>query len=232
MLPNGSFLSLFFLYIVTGLTVGVSHCVGMCGPINLAIAMGRRDRSVFLPLALYHAGRITTYMILGGLMGFAGSFTGVAEVLPGMQHAVLTAAGILLISMGLSMAGIIPGIGRLNEITAGGGWVMGRIKKWMWSTSAYTYFPIGLLLGLLPCGPVYVALTAAASTGMAAGGTLKGMLSGIGIMAGFGSGTVPALFLLGKLSALRVPANRATLYRIAGIPVVISGVYFLFRGIS
>jgi sulfite exporter TauE/SafE len=63
---------IYLLAFMTGLTGGVSHCVGMCGPIvaSYSVAAGRPG---FLPHLLYGAGRITTYAFLGGTLGLAGS---------------------------------------------------------------------------------------------------------------------------------------------------------------
>ena len=222
--------SLYLIYLATGFTVGISHCIGMCGPIAVAISMGRKNQSVILPLSLYHIGRVLTYTLLGGAMGFAGSFTRVAEFLLNFQHIILIATGVLIVFMGLAMVGVISKIGFLSKDYSGSEFITKRFKQLVNSNHTVSYLPMGLLLGFLPCGPVYVALTAAAGSGIGAD-PLYGMLSGMGIMACFGLGTVPALFVLGKISSLKMVQSRQTIYRFAGILVILSGGYFIWRGI-
>ena len=63
---------LFPVALMTGLA-GSFHCVGMCGPIALALPIG--NRSVFeaaLSGILYNLGRIITYGVLGAIFGYFG----------------------------------------------------------------------------------------------------------------------------------------------------------------
>ena len=221
--------SIYLIYLITGFTVGISHCIGMCGPIVVAISMGREKDTVLLPLTLYHAGRITTYMMMGGVMGFVGSFTQVAEYLLSIQYVVLIATGILIILMGLAMMGILPVIRFFDGEYTGSRFIANRLKQLIRSKRTVSYLPMGLLLGFLPCGPVYVALTAATGSGVTSQHPMAGALSGMGIMACFGIGTVPALFVLGKVSALKMLSPRIWIYRIAGGFVVLSGGYFFME---
>jgi hypothetical protein len=221
--------SLFVLYFLTGLTVGVSHCLGMCGPIMMAVSMRAKGGSVFPSLALYHSGRILTYSLLGGIMGFLGSAAAVTAFMMGLKPAILFGAGILIIFMGLAMTGLIPGIRFFSKDPGGGEFFTGKIWSSVRGKQPLSFFVLGLLLGFLPCGPVYVALAAAAGSGAGGGGAFHGMISGVGVMACFGLGTTPALFLLGKLSALKVLANRVLIYRIAGVIVILSGVRFIVK---
>ena len=97
--------------------------------------------------------------------------------------------------------------------------------------SAYAYFPIGLLLGLLPCGPVYTALIAAAGTGIEAPNALYGFLSGAGLMVVFGLGTVPALILVAKLAGLGWLTSRRLIYRIGSVLMILAGLLYVIKGI-
>ena len=67
---------LFFLF--TGVAVGFGHCIGMCGPIVVALSLKSAERRRMLPHLFYHAGRIITYTVLGGIVGASGSFTSLA----------------------------------------------------------------------------------------------------------------------------------------------------------
>jgi sulfite exporter TauE/SafE len=91
--------------------------------------------------------------------------------------------------------------------------------------------PIGLLLGLLPCGPVYTALIAAAGAGMKAGSIMEGITKGIAVMLLFGIGTIPAIFLVAKLADMGWLKRRAIIYRIGAVLMVAVGLYFVVKGI-
>ena len=99
------------------------------------------------------------------------------------------------------------------------------------SRSTVSYYGIGLLLGLLPCGPVYTVLIAAARAGMEASTTRSGCLRGMALMFAFGIGTVPAVFLVGKLTSMGWLAKRQILYRIGAFLMIGVGIYFVVQGI-
>ena len=97
--------------------------------------------------------------------------------------------------------------------------------------STLIYFPLGLLLGLLPCGPVYTALLGAARVGMDAASTHHGVLAGMGLMAAFGLGTVPALFLVAKLADLGWIKSREIIYKVGAVLMIIVGLIFVIKAI-
>ncbi len=222
---------LYFIFLTTGFTVGFGHCIGMCGPIVVSLSLNLKGKNLFLPHLLYTTGRVITYGVLGGIMGASGSFTLIAAHLAGIQQGAMILAGIIIIVMALAMSGWIP-LGRIfgddynpNGIISRGFRKLSQVK----STAAY--FPIGLLLGLLPCGPVYTALLAAAGAGMKAAGTLEGIAKGMAVMILFGIGTIPALFAVAKLVDMGWLKKRQIIYRIGTILMIIVGVYFIVQGI-
>jgi sulfite exporter TauE/SafE len=222
---------LYLVFLITGFTVGFGHCVGMCGPIVVSLSLNLKGRSVLLPHLLYNAGRIITYAILGGLAGMLGSFTILTSSILSLQKGVLIFAGVLVLLMGLAMGGWIS----FGRIFGDGDSGTGVFSKWFHKLSAakspVVYLPLGLLLGLLPCGPVYTALIASARAGMAAQTALQGFLSGVGLMLAFGMGTVAPLLLIGKLAGLRWMKSREVIYRISSLLMILVGVYFIFQGI-
>jgi len=52
--------------------VGSFHCIGMCGPIALALPVGSGKYKSLLQKLLYNFGRVITYMIMGGFLGLIG----------------------------------------------------------------------------------------------------------------------------------------------------------------
>ena len=223
--------TLYLLFLITGFTLGFGHCIGMCGPIVVSLSLHLKGKSVLLPLVLYNLGRITTYVILGGLMGLTGSFTGVTAGIAGLQKGVMIAAGVMIILMGVAMSGWLPLRRIFGDCVNPEGLISKGFRRFSASNSPVAYLPLGLLLGLLPCGPVYTALVAAARAGMEAEASLEGLLVGSGVMLSFGLGTVPALFLVAKLADLGWLKSRQVIYKIGSILMMIVGAYFVIKGI-
>ena len=211
--------------------MGFGHCIGMCGPIVVSLSLSSKGRNLIVPHLLYNFGRVITYTLLGGVMGATGSFTLVAAHIAGIQKGAMIFAGIVIIIMGLAMSGWFH-LGRLSINFHNPQGLLSRGFKTLSQTnSRAAYLPIGLLLGLLPCGPVYTALIAAAGVGMQADGTMEGITKGMAVMLLFGIGTIPALFLVAKLVDMGWLKKRALVYRLGAILMIGVGVYFVVKGI-
>ena len=213
--------------------MGFGHCLGMCGPIvaSLALSSEGRSGSVLLPHLLYNFGRMTTYGVLGGIMGMTGSFARVTVSIASLQKGVMIFAAALIVAMGLAMADRIPLSKIFGDYHHPGGTLARGFRRLSAERSTAAYYPLGLLLGLLPCGPVYTALVAAARAGMEAGTSLEGFFLGMGLMFSFGLGTVPSLLLVAKLADLGWVKRRQVIYRASSILMIILGVYFVIRAI-
>ena len=222
---------LYPVFLATGFAVGFGHCIGMCGPIVVSLSLNLKDKNLLLPHLLYNSGRVVTYGVLGGVMGATGSFTLVAAHIAEIQKGAMIFAGILIIIMGLAMSGWISFGKVFGDSYNPGGFVSKGFRRLSQIKSPAAYFPIGLLLGLLPCGPVYTALLAAAGAGMKAAGTLDGIIKGMGVMICFGLGTVPALFLVAKLADMGWLKKREIIYRIGAVLIMAVGIYFIIKGI-
>ena len=222
---------IFLLFLTTGFTVGFGHCIGMCGPIVVSLSLNLKGKGFFLPHLLYNTGRVITYTIMGGIMGATGSFTLVAAHLTGIQRGAMIFAGIIIVLMALAMSGWIP-LGRIfGDYYNPDGIVTRGFRKLSRVKSTAAYFPIGLLLGLLPCGPVYTALLAAAGTGMDADNIPAGVIKGMAVMMSFGIGTIPALYLVARLSNMGWLKKRQIIYRVGTILMISVGLYFIAQGI-
>ena len=201
--------------------LGSVHCIGMCGPIVVALpgGFGRGTRLVVSRL-LYSGGRVVTYILMGALVGLIGK----SIVLAGFQRWLSVAAGIGIILAVLLPANITQKIfpAKFHYL------VVERIKK-AWGSLFHrrtmtSMFAIGLLNGLLPCGFLYAGLAAAATTGSA--------VSASAYMAMFGLGTVPALLatsLFGPLLNLRV---RQFFLRLLPVGAVVLGLLLVLRGMN
>jgi sulfite exporter TauE/SafE len=164
-------------------------------------------------LLVFNAGRITSYAIAGAIAGVAG---GAFASLLGAQTVLYVVANVMLIAIGLHLAGITS----LTMVEKLGAPLWRRLQplaaRVMRGGSAYA---AGLLWGWLPCGLVYGALTAAAFAGSAAGGALA--------MAAYGVGTLPWLMASGAAFGL---LRRKTTRAVAGATVLAFGVYGLAYG--
>lgn len=221
-----SFLSAFLV----GLLGGV-HCVGMCGGIVGALALGlpesvRRSRRMLPYLLAYNLARISSYTLAGGLMGGIGYL---AAHWSGLRHAQLglqVVAALFMIALGLYLAGWWMGLSRLEQA---GGHLWKRIeplgRRFLPVRTPGQAFLLGLLWGWLPCGLVYSVLVWSVSSGDALTGAL--------LMLGFGLGTLPTLLLMGMAATrLAVFVRHVWVRRVAGMLVMLFGVLTLARGIG
>jgi sulfite exporter TauE/SafE len=223
--------TLYLLYLSAGFSVGFGHCIGMCGPLVVAFSLNLKEKSILVPQLLYHLGRIITYALLGGAVAVAGSFTMVAAHLERFQKAVMIFAGVLIVLMGLAMAGWLPVGRRFGDHTRPGRWISKRFGKLLRVKSAGAYLALGLLLGLLPCGPVYTALLGSARAGMDADSLLHGLWAGMGLMGAFGTGTVPALFLVAKFADVGRLKSRVIIYKAGAVLMMIAGIIFIIKAV-
>ncbi|MFN0173813.1 MAG: sulfite exporter TauE/SafE family protein [Saprospiraceae bacterium] len=167
---------------------GSLHCVGMCGPLLLALPLDAAGKwQVLRKMLVYHAGRILTYVALGVLFGLLGKGLAIA----GLQKILSIGAGVFMLGMAFmawrfeQLVTALPGFGAFTQ------WVKSGIGNLMRKSPNGSTFSIGLLNGLLPCGMVYAALAGAiASTGGLEGGLF---------MAIFGLGTLPLLLMVSVL---------------------------------
>jgi sulfite exporter TauE/SafE len=221
--------SLPWVLFVTGLVGGAGHCVGMCGPIVAGYAVTLRDRAAVLPHLLFHLGRVTTYGVAGGIVGTSGSFVRVAAWAAPLQSVLLAVTGLLITLMGLSVGGWLPWIRRIDVTSPFGDAISRVVRRAMGSGSPGAAFPLGMAMGLLPCGMVYTALLSAARSGMEGGSPLDGFVRGSLAMTAFGAGTFPPLFLFGKVIGAAGPRLRGALSKIAAALLVAAGAIFAVR---
>ena len=170
-------------------------------------------------------------MLLGGVIGAAGSVTKTVSQMAGMQNMVMIAAGMLIIVMGLGMTGYFSRLNIFKDDFYPKGMISKGFGRLRAIQSPFIYYPIGLLLGFLPCGSIYTALFIAAGAGMETNSPWEGFFMGVGLMFFFGLGTVPPLFLVAKLTDLRWLKSREIIYKIGALFMVTVGIYFVIRGI-
>ncbi len=213
----------FFVLLGAGLLTGFSHCVGMCGPLVGAFTLRRRAerQEISSPLILFQTGRLTIYVLMGAILGSTGYI--LASIIRNWQGVFSIALGILTVTLGLSLLGLLP-FQRWLASTGLAHFVASWIKQLISSNHPAAPFGLGLANGLLPCGPVYaMALLAATSSDP---------LKGASVMLIFGLGTLIPMLGLGFSTSLLSIRLRSNLYRIAAILVVIVGLQLTMRGLA
>jgi len=203
----------------------------MCGPLVAGYAITLRNRSATLPHLLFHLGRVTTYGIAGGVVGASGSLLRFAAWVAPAQQLLLVATGVLIALMGLSVGGWLPWARRIEGSAPFGGALAGIARRAAEAGGPGAAFPLGMAMGLLPCGMVYTALLSAARSGMDGGSPADGFVRGFLAMAAFGAGTFPALFLFGKVVAAAGPSLRGALSKVAAALLVAAGMMFAARAV-
>ena len=201
------------------------HCIGMCGGIVIAYSSAKIDNKwsnlmqVFAHLA-YSFGRITTYVVLGAIFGAIG---GVVQFNGYATAALTIIAGIFMILAGLSLLGKLEFLTKLEHSFSQTKWYQEIFRQVLRSKSLYSFYILGLLNGLLPCGLVYFFAVTAASTGSPLWGAL--------VMLIFGLSTIPALFSLGFFTQLLNKSSlRKNMMNLASIIVILFGIYTIYRG--
>ena len=181
-----SYLTLFLLGFFGG-----GHCLAMCGGLSSAFALQLPPHINRLWLiVLMNLGRLSSYTAIGLIVGALGQFGISLDQTRGVQTALFFAANILLLLLGLYLAGLsdlvrhIEGAGkpiwkRLNPL----------LNRLLPIKSVPACFAVGLLWGWLPCGLVYSASLYALGSGSALHGGL--------LMLCFALGTLPNLLAFG-----------------------------------
>jgi uncharacterized protein len=197
---------------------GSFHCIGMCGPIALAVG-GKGNTSYFQHKILYNLGRSFTYALLGlvvGSLGFSLSLAGFQQ-----GFSILIGLVILIFSVRYKKADQFVRIPALSGMV---NWVKRILNRFLKAGGAGAYFATGLANGLLPCGMVYMALVAALG--------LQSPSFGAAYMFFFGLGTIPLLLVLMYSGKLISMAIRERLQRAIPYLGAVIGIIFILRGLG
>ncbi|MCF6298789.1 MAG: sulfite exporter TauE/SafE family protein [Thiomicrorhabdus sp.] len=217
--------------LITALIVGFLggvHCLGMCGGVVGALTFSLEPKVQsswwrMLPYQVaYNLGRLSSYVVIGGLFGFLGASIGsLATFLP-IQQGLQVVAGVFMIALGLYLGGWWFG---LVVIERAGQAIWKKISPYTARLTAVKTLPqawlYGLIWGWLPCGLVYSMLIMAMSSGSAMDGAL--------VMLAFGLGTLPNLLLMGVFAFYFTKlARNLWVRRFAGFSVISMGVWQLY----
>jgi sulfite exporter TauE/SafE len=198
------------------------HCVGMCGGIVIAysstkIEQGWSKTKQSISHILYSLGRVLTYSILGAIFGYVGGVATFSNIASG---SLLLLAGVAMLLTGLSLLGKIKFLTVIEHSVSSSSWYQKSFRSLLSNGSLFSFFLLGMLNGLLPCGFVYFFAITAASTANPMYGAL--------VMFIFGIATIPALFSLGFFVGLfKQSGFRNLMIKIAALLVIVFAVYTL-----
>lgn len=212
---------------VVGLLTSV-HCVAMCGGISLAqsiaklgdsrvgrgaagIAGSGENFKKLMPGLLYNGGRVVSYTIVGGIVGALGAAFSFSPVMKGV---IAAAAGLFMMLLGLKMLGLLSGLPQVSRLIPAP--IRGIAGRFSSALGKRGPFAVGILNGLMPCGPLQTMQLYALGTGSLLAGALSMFI--------FSVGTVP-LMLVFSLAAAFIPKKF--------IPIMVkaSAVLVMFLGL-
>jgi sulfite exporter TauE/SafE len=197
---------------------GSVHCIGMCGPLALAIpSFQTKWWFIVSDKLLYNIGRVITYSFLGLFIGLMGRQLWMA----GLQQGVSLFSGMLIIMAGFS---------RLFKVRLGQSIIMNKFLSPINRLLAYAlqhkagHLIIGLMNGFLPCGFVYLALVGAINT--------TSPVAAAQYMFWFGMGTFPLMLLATVSSGFIGPSVRRRINRTMPYLMICLGFWFILRGLN
>lgn len=214
------------LLIVMSGALGSAHCLGMCGGFAAMVGMpARSSRTAIARQLAYSLGRITTYAMLGGLAGYAGTRLANSVWLANVVNvaAVMTVlCGLFLVVEGWRSAGLRIFPRRRTAIAFYPCLSTGLVGAFLRTPGLLHAFVAGTMTGFLPCGLVYGFLALSAAE--------RDPIRGMAVMLAFGFGTVPLMMLAGIGSAALNVAVRQKVLRVAALCVAMTGGLTVYRG--
>ena len=202
---------------MTGLLTSV-HCLAMCGGINLtqSVMASSQKQKILRSNVLYHTGRVLSYTLIGAIAGGIGSVLTLGGIFKGF---VAVTAGIAMLIMALNMLGVFRSLRKLWPKFSGKthASLFARIKSG-------SSFLIGLLNGLMPCGPLQAMQLYALSTGS----SLQGALS----MLAFSLGTIPLMFGFGLISSKLNRKYSRVMLTVSSMLIFVMGLNILGNGLA
>lgn len=218
---SGSYSSLPIVFLV-GLTAGVSTCMALVGGLVLGASARfsaqfphatRMEK--FKPHIFFNLGRIASYVVLGGLIGYAGSLFQLSTSVLGM---LTVAVGLVMLLLGGQLIDIFPVLKKISfTLPKGLHRMLGIQEKTEEQYSNKNAAVMGAMTFFLPCGFTQAMQLYAMSTGSPITGALT--------MGVFALGTAPGLLGVGGLTSVIKGGAAKLFFKTAGV-VVISLAFF------
>lgn len=200
--------------------LGSLHCIGMCGPIAMALPYQAKTTSLtILNVLLYNFGRVTTYAIIGLLPGLLG----LGLALSGFQRNVSLTLGLLFFAAALISLGIIRFQQQLPFLDQFYQKVQKKLGSLMGSKRRSAFYTIGFVNGFLPCGLIYMAL---------AGALVQfDLVASMTYMIFFGLGTMPLMLVVATTQQMISGETRKLLRKSTPYFMLFMSALLLYRGL-
>ena len=214
---------------LVGLTAGVSTCMALVGGLVLAASARFVEKhpqatllQKFKPHLFFNAGRIISFFVLGGIIGYAGSFFQLSTTTLGL---LIIAVGAVMILMGLQLTEIFPRLTGLKFTLPNG--ISRALGIKAQSEKEYSHknsFIMGASTFFLPCGFTQAMQLFAISSGS----PIKGALT----MGVFALGTAPGLLGIGGLTSMVKGAFAKPFFKFAGLVVIFMALFNISNGLN
>lgn len=202
---------------IIGLIASVSSCLAIVGGLVLSLSakISQDNVSDTKTFMLFHAGRLVSFAILGGVLGLVGSAIGINFTFTAILGFL---ASLVMLFLGLNLIGVFA----KNKIA-----FPSVIFNFFRRIEHKTFTPLilGFATFFLPCGFTQSMQISALSSGS--------FMSGLLIMLLFALGTLPMLVLLSFGSASFAHGKHAPLFfKSAGVVVIGLGLFALLAGLA
>lgn len=200
---------------------GSFHCIGMCGPIALAIPVYNQGRFYkTASILLYNSGRIFTYSLLGVFFGLVGQ----GFALAGLQQILSITLGVLILLAILLPQQIVSKYTTTNKFFKLFGIIKSKLANRLTKKGFSSLLILGALNGLLPCGLVYMAIAASVAS--------SSVLHAALFMAFFGLATVPLMFSISYFSNLVSIRFRSNIRKAVPYVTAVMALLLIIRGLN
>jgi len=216
--------------LIAGFLLGLAsslHCLGMCSGIATSLCLaaqsapGTRSFKLYTSNLLINAGRITSYMVAGALVGALGA-RAFGALDRSMVHIVLRwAAAVSLGWIGLSMTGFAPFPAAIYRVVSAASTGVAMGARTLRLPSQLSFFVAGCVWGLFPCAMVYAALFYAMMTGASLGGSVVMLGFGLGTLLPVGAAGLGLPLLCQRARSLRLRAAVGLAIMLLGIATVL-----------
>jgi hypothetical protein len=208
----------------TGFIIGLLgsfHCIGMCGPIALALPENKKSKlQHMIGRLLYNLGRTLTYALFGLLFGLLGE----RLALVGLQQYLSIGLGSFILIYIFLPKKLKANFASTKPYQFISGSIKSAFSKLTKSGSPSSLFTFGIINGFLPCGFVYVAVAGAVSTGS--------VLNGFLFMLLFGLGTTPIMLAASMAGQFLNMKIKRKINRLIPVFAVVLAVIFILRGLN
>lgn len=201
--------------------LGSFHCLGMCGPLVLALPVNAQNKAKALSgRMVYNGGRILTYALIGLIMGMFGQ----SLCFVSSQQVLSVAVGFLILMLILLPVHISRRSSFVSPVARFTSKVKQQFALQFKKKTYSAYFFSGMLNGLLPCGLVYVALAGAIATGNS--------FSGMAYMTLFGLGTLPMMLAVSFAGQYITLQWRSRFTKVVPMFTIVIAYLVILRGLN